>query len=66
MSLLGCQQGSNNLWYLQEYDAALADLALAAEISPEDKSVRAEIARVKRTRDEVQKREKATYARMFS
>jgi peptidyl-prolyl isomerase D len=49
----------------QDYNAALTDLALAAEISPEDKAVRAEIAKVKRTRDEAQKREKATYARMF-
>ncbi len=49
----------------QEYGAALADLAAAAEVSPEDKGIRAEIARVKRAREEAQKREKATYARMF-
>ncbi|CAL8463756.1 g3290 [Coccomyxa elongata] len=50
---------------LKDYDAALDDLALAAEVSPEDKAVRAEIAKVKRTREQAQKREKATYARMF-
>ncbi|EIE27802.1 cyclophilin-type peptidyl-prolyl cis-trans isomerase [Coccomyxa subellipsoidea C-169] len=50
---------------LKDYNAALTDLAHAAEISPEDKAVNLEIAKVKRTRDEAQKREKATYARMF-
>ena len=50
----------------QDYNAALTDLSHAAEINPEDKSVKAELARVRKVREDMQRKEKATYARMFS
>jgi hypothetical protein len=52
--------------WLQEYNAALTDLLCAAEISPEDKGIAAEIAKVKRVRDSERQKQAATYKRMFS
>ena len=52
--------------HLQEYNAALTDLLCVAEISPEDKSIVAEIAKVKRVRDSEKQKQAATYKRMFS
>ena len=51
---------------MQEYNAALTDLLCAAEISPDDKGILAEIARVKRVRDGERQKQAATYKRMFS
>ena len=53
-------------WCMQEYNAALTDLMCAAEISPDDKSITAEIARVNRARDSEKQKQAATYKRMFS
>lgn len=51
--------------HVQDYNAALTDLMHAAEIAPEDKAIKTELAKVKKTRDDAQKREKETYKRMF-
>ena len=51
---------------MQEYNAALTDLMCAAEISPDDKSIAAEIARVNRARESEKQKQAATYKRMFS
>ena len=51
---------------MQEYNAALTDLMCAAEISPDDKGIAAEIARVNRARDSEKQKQAATYKRMFS
>ncbi|CAK0785606.1 hypothetical protein CVIRNUC_008817 [Coccomyxa viridis] len=51
---------------LKEYNAALTDLMCAAEISPDDKSIAAEIARVNRARESEKQKQAATYKRMFS
>ncbi|CAL5224429.1 g7113 [Coccomyxa viridis] len=51
---------------LKEYNAALTDLLCAAEISPDDKGIPAEIAKVKRVRDGERQKQAATYKRMFS
>ncbi len=50
----------------QDYNAALTDLSHAAELNPDDKSVKGELVRVKKVREDMQRKEKATYARMFS
>ena len=51
---------------MQEYNAALTDLMCAAEISPDDKSIAAEIARVNRARESEKQKQAATYKSMFS
>jgi hypothetical protein len=51
---------------MQDWEAALTDLMHAAETAPDDAGVRAELARVRRLREGAQRKEKATYARMFS
>ena len=51
---------------VQDWDAALADLAAAAEAEPGDEGVRAELARARKLRDGAQQRERAAYRRMFS
>ena len=50
----------------QDWEAALTDLMHAAEVAPDDAAVKAELARVRKLREAAQKREKDTYARMFS
>ncbi len=52
--------------WLQEHNAALTDLLCAAEISPKDKGIAAEIAKVKRVRESERQKQAATYKRMFS
>jgi hypothetical protein len=50
----------------QAWDAALADLAAAAEAEPGDAGVCAELARARKLRDAAQQRERAAYQRMFT
>ena len=50
---------------MNDIDAALQDLHKARELQPEDKGVLNEIARAKRAKLEIAKKEKQLYSKMF-
>ena len=49
----------------QDFELALEDLAQAKEIEPSDKSVAAEIAKVKKAQLQYKEKEKNIYSKMF-